>query len=195
MGRTKSYLDYETELLSGDAKNMNRASAMWANRVPKQVYVANNEQKPYTEEELGLPTLPMPPKNKLGHNQTGDYQIFIPHLNRTIGMGWERKTVEDLYSTLVHNKERFDNECMRALDIYDYLIIGVECTRERFLKYRPRGQPGASIASRVGIITHFEPRYKYRVILKWCGNRQNACRELVTQGTLWLQYNWPKMFA
>lgn len=211
MGRTKSFLDYEQDIreahAAGDYDKLHSRVAKWAERVPLSFYAANNEQKPYDSDDLqGCEVLPMPPKKKLGFNQTGDYIGFLPdyldaenkpHLT---GVFWDRKELSDWYNTIIHGQDRFYNECQRSIEIdaCDYMLIGVEGTLEKFLTYMPlqklngkvRKTKGASVASRAALVDHLAPRFDYRVNIQWHGGRSYAAKALVKRNRQWLKHHY-----
>ena len=96
-----------------------RQISKWADMVDVTIFVAKNEQAPYTEEEMGYPILPIPLKSKSGYQQVGDYLFQVNGIMSSIVI--ERKGVTrkngrmigcDLYSTLFNksNRERFKKE-------------------------------------------------------------------------------------
>lgn len=188
---TKSWRDYHEQIINGDERHNN--VKMWSQRAPLCLLVANNEQKPYSETETGEQMLPMPPKKQLGFQQTGDYIGYLLDYDMATGVGWERKTVDDLYSTLIHDRDRFYAECERALGIFDYLLIGAECSEKRFLNYRPKGEKGAYRNSRYALIRELAPMFNYRVQILFCGNRKNAAKRLAQENRLWLKYNYERV--
>lgn len=119
----------------------------WAEKLEVEVLAANNEGQGYqrTPEEIGYKVRPMPrydPK-KFPYRQSCDYLACIS------GIGWykvgiERKTLNDLYSTLIDDDHR-DN-------LYDEILrfntdqrfkdrgifrIDAECTEEEFFDFFP----------------------------------------------------------
>lgn len=201
MGKTKTYQDYEADIrkyhAEGDFDKAHARAAKWSERVPLQFLIANNEQLPYTEElqELGYEVTEMPEKALLGFQQTGDYLCYIPAYERYTGVIWERKSKEDCYGTLIKGNDRFMRECQRAYDNprFNYMLIGVECTKDKLLTYRPKGQSGASVQSRIGIIENLPPRFNYQVQFRWHGARKYAVKDLVRQNQLWLKYHYAEV--
>ena len=198
MGKVKTFEKYEEEVrkfhADGDMDKAHARAAKWSERVPLQFMIANNEQLPYTEEliELGHEVVPMPEKALLGFQQTGDYLCFLPEYKRYTGVIWERKSKEDCYSTLIQGNDRFMRECERACanPRFNYMLIGVEATREKLITYRPQGKAGASVQSRIGIIENIPPRFNYQVQFRWHGARKYAVKDLVRQNQLWLKYHY-----
>lgn len=141
MGKVKTFEKYEKEIrqfhADGDMDKAHARAAKWSERVPLQFMIANNEQLPYTEElqELGYEVTEMPEKARLGFQQTGDYLCFLPHYERYTGVIWERKSPTDIYGTMVHDLDRFVRECLRMVGMkqFNYMLVGVECTREKFI--------------------------------------------------------------
>lgn len=115
----------------------------WASRVFVIVRVAKNETKPWTEEELGIPTFSMGKKVDTGFDQVGDYHFEVTMGDRVVtgGLVVERKEVSDLYGTLMRQdkRERFNREIdrFRADPRFDQMTIIVEGTMEEFLSYVP----------------------------------------------------------
>lgn len=198
MGKIKTFEKYEEEIRAlhteGDLEAAHKKAIKWSERVPLQFMIANNEQLPYTEDliELGHEVTEMPEKALLGFQQTGDYLCYLPSYERYTGIIWERKSKEDAYSTLIHGNDRFMRECDRACanTLFNYMLIGVEATREKLLTYRPNGQKGASPQSRIGIIENIPPRFNYQVQFRWHGARKYAVKDLVRQNQLWLKYHY-----
>jgi hypothetical protein len=117
----------------------------WAQRKPVKVFVANNEGLPNTSEELGYPTEPMKQYDakKWPYYQVGDYQAYVD------GVGWypvcrERKTLADLYATLMdrdHRKNLYEEHGRFSVDPR-YKKDGIfrfdlECTEKDFFEYLP----------------------------------------------------------
>jgi len=203
MGKKKTFHDYEADIrkfhAAGDFEKAHHRAAKWSELVPLTFQIANNEQLPYTEElkELAHGVEEMPPKAILGHNQIGDYLCYLPDYECYTGVLWDRKSKSDAYGTLVHGQDRFFRESEHACEnqLFDYLLIGVECTRDKLLLYRPNGMTGASQASRHGIIENLPPRFKYQVNFQWYGSRKYAIKGLVKQNQYWLKYNYAKVLG
>lgn len=116
----------------------------WADLQEIAVRVASNEQKPWTEGELGYITIPMAKKSECGFNQIGDYQFEILRSDLEIITGMfviERKEISDLYGTLMNRKmrDRFNREIKRyeADPRFDLMIIMVEGSITDFMNYVP----------------------------------------------------------
>ena len=203
MGKTKTFQDYEADIrkfhAAGDFEKAHHRAGKWAELVPLTFMIANNEQLPYTEEliELGHDVKGMPPKAVLGFQQTGDYLCYLPDYCRYTGVLWDRKSKNDAYGTLIGGRERFFRECGRACDnpLFDYMLIGVECSREALMKYTPPGAKGCSKASMAGIIANLPPRFNYQVNFNWNGSRKHAVNSLVKQNRMWLKYNYAKVLG
>ena len=74
------------------------------------VFSPGNEQKPWTEQEIGLPVFPMATKRESGIDQVGDYQsyIYIPgEEGIRLGLCIERKSVSDAHGTFILQRDRF----------------------------------------------------------------------------------------
>ena len=79
---TKTHTDYADEIRKlhgipcrheGQEKRLHACIKEWSSRVPLEFMRPNNEQKPYTEAELGYPVIEMPRKAESGIKQVGDY--------------------------------------------------------------------------------------------------------------------------
>lgn len=120
---------------------------MWAIRTNVEVLAASNEGNGYqrTPEEIGYTVNPMPvyePK-KWNYHQVCDYLAVIQ------GVGWyqvgiERKTLEDLYGTLIDDdhRRRLNAEITRFYNDPRFCKHGIfrmdlECTEEEFYDYFP----------------------------------------------------------
>jgi len=175
----------------------------WARSVPIYYEYAANEKYPYTEEETGQQMRKMQRKDATGFDQTGDYHCFLPYYmnKKTLkplqtGVFWERKEKSDLYNTLIYDMDRFKNECQRAIDDprCSYMVIGAECTIDKFLNYIPAGQRGASLASRYALANSIGPRYDYKVFIMWCGDRAGAVKKMEWANRQWLRYHYKEVF-
>ena len=202
MGKRKSHFDYAVDLEQmcaddADRDKIWRCAGKWAERVPLNFFVASNEQKPYTVEDLGYETHPMPLKKESGVQQTGDYHCYLPDYNTHTGLVWERKELSDFYNTIVHGRDRFFRECQRAVDnpSIDYMMIGIEGTSEKFMKLRPAGGKGAHPSARAAMVESLPARFGYNVIPKWYGGRKYAAKGLIKQNQLWIKYNFFKILG
>ena len=152
----KSRSDYEAEIkvLHYDLmikpnskefkKKMGYRLGRWADMLNIAVRVASNEQKPWTERELGILTIPMAKKSENGFDQVGDYQFEILGENQEIipgGLVIERKEISDLYNTLMNEdkRSRFKREVDRytADPRFDSMIVMVEGSITDFENYVP----------------------------------------------------------
>lgn len=100
---------------------------------------ANNEQKGYTEEELGVPVVGMEQKSKTGIRQTGDYYAEVDGgVHTTL---FERKSLEDFYGSTVMDKNRkrlyAEIERFHRDDRFTRFVILVEATPGDYLRYFP----------------------------------------------------------
>jgi len=115
----------------------------WMLLVGIRIEVASNERTAWTAEMLGYPTVPMQTKHDTGYNQTADYVGVVD----TLYGAWyvptivERKSIEDLYGTLINeeNRARFYREIDRfkADDRFTSLVVIVEGTLVDFIMYQP----------------------------------------------------------
>lgn len=118
---------------------------MWAHRKEAVVYVANNEGLPNSSEEIGYNTEPMKSYHakKWPYKQFGDYIAYVP------GIGWypvvrERKTLSDLYGTLMdrdHRKNLYEELARFKADprfkVKGIFRFDLECTEDDFYNYLP----------------------------------------------------------
>ena len=135
-----------------------------------EVHAANNEQKPLTEKELGLPVKPMQTKKVTGVRQTADYHFYWKFKHekyfRKLGMIVERKEVSDFHNTIINHHDRFNREIFRFLQDSSTLLmfIFIEGSRSEALTFVPpikrySGQQIKSmIAVKIGAIASFEAR-------------------------------------
>lgn len=115
----------------------------WMTFLDIHIEVANNEQTPWTASMLGYPTIPMQTKKSTGYDQIADYVGVVQTCNgdRYIDLIVERKSIEDLYGTLIieDSRERFYNEIARfkADDRFTSMMVIVEGTMSDFILYQP----------------------------------------------------------
>ena len=97
----------------------------------------------------------------------GDYSVA--GLEAAVAV--ERKTLDDLVSTVIHSRERFRNE-LRKLAGYRAACVVVEAGLMDVLsrRYRGNAHPNAVLGSALSIILDF------RVPVFFCSNRQAACQ-------------------
>ena len=171
----------------------------WYKKLDIVIWVASNEQKGWTDEELGFPTAPMPllPElkkvDKSFTGQTGDYVCVVE--GQIMRFGIERKAMEDFYSSLMGRNEdksrkvdRLYREFNRAKQVFDCFYMLVECTEDEYLAYKPlrhkmktesldefnkrNEHPGASIESRRAVVKSIQAK-DVHVVYHEC--RQSAC--------------------
>lgn len=139
---------------------LNRKLGKWFELLDIYIAVAQNEQIPWTEEELCFKTKPMFLKKDIGIDQTGDYAIFVNGTGKPLQECFSSLLVErkgctyesdsrggltmvgcDLYQTLMSQKgrDKFYREIERSkADMrFDRMDVVVECTREQFLQFKP----------------------------------------------------------
>lgn len=152
-----------------ERKLKNRVSS-WVYHLDITIFVASNEQQPWTSEELGYPTRPMLLKQHTKIKQVGDYQAHYSGGGVTgwVGVLVERKGgkrgMEDLYGTLINADScaRFyqEIESFQADDRFSHMVVIAECTLTDFLRYVPAfsgnkrnyDHIGASVESRIAKI-------------------------------------------
>lgn len=125
------------------------------------ICIAQNEQTPWTAEELGYQIKPMFKKAEHGFQQVGDYQIIIDGTSGRLADCFSSLLIErkgctyqaeemrgaremigcDLYGTLLdsQNHKRFVEEIKRFKrdDRFETLIVVCECSYEGFLGFKP----------------------------------------------------------
>lgn len=135
----------------------------WYNLIKPDIYiiVANNEQYPWSSDELGSKTRDMFLKKDIKLNQVGDYQIFVDRCGNALKDSFSSLLVErkgctfesdargglemvgcDLYSTLMlrSNRERFYREILtfERDERFTWMVVICECTYEQFLRFTPK---------------------------------------------------------
>ena len=210
MGKKKTIQDYELEIKTlheeykktkdpSIKKKLNNRLPSWAALVDVTVYVANNEQKPFSSDEIGYPTLPMLTKKEYekrygkgkGVPQVADYQAFI-----TFGSSGEwcttlierkggKKGCEDFYGTLMNadGRDRFYGEISRYQEDtrFKRMIVLVESSMPEFMmfvppfcgKYRNTDHIGACAESRYGTVASL---FVKDVPILFCGTRYAAAK-------------------
>ena len=196
----KSITTYETEIRElhaelidyPDSKTLqNRLSARlgkWQAKLDIVIRVAQNERKPWTDEELCMLTIPMLKKSENNYSQVGDYQFEIAQADQSVftgGLLIERKELSDFYSTFMRaeNRERFYREIDRfqADPRFNSMVIMVEGSMQDFIEYSPKfngntynkNHTGANVASRRSTVAGLFAR---GVPVLWCGNRAQAVK-------------------
>jgi len=153
----------------------------WYEQLDITVFVANNEQLPYTSKELGFRTKPMLSKAQTGCSQVGDYNFHIDNIGGKFldgfgGLVVERKTCADFYGTMFGARDRFYREVQRFHDDsrFDTFYIFVESDLITWLNYRPPNSPiDPMINQKMAVLGSLEARGAHVV---WCGNRAIATR-------------------
>lgn len=141
--------------------SLDRKLGKWVELLDICIIVANNEQLPYSENELGFKTHPMFLKSEVGFQQVADYQIVVNGTGKALkdcfssfvmerkGCTYERDTRGnltmvgcDLYQTLLNRagRDRFYKEIDRfkADTRFTHMDIYAECTFEEFLHFTPK---------------------------------------------------------
>ena len=120
---------------------LSRQLTSWSNLLNITVSVANNETTPWSASELELPCIPMASKKESMMPQTGDYVAYLDDYDMFSGLCIERKTKEDLYSSLMNREKR--DRLYREIARYEldprfnrFMLIA-ECTYDEFLEYVP----------------------------------------------------------
>lgn len=195
-----SQCDIETEILHLDSHlhkfpedekakgKLARKLSKWIDTLDITIFVASNEQKPWTSNELGYPTKPMPTAAMIGFPQVGDYQCYIERggriENNFAGFVVDRKECSDFYGTLFgrdsenrKNRDRFYREIERFQKdprFTDFYVF-VECDLLTWLNYLPPKNPGKDlmINQKVAALASLQARGAH---IMWCGNRALAVR-------------------
>ena len=188
-----------------DLQKLNRRVSSFVKLLDITIFQAQNEQTPWTPDELGYSIRPMLLKEDSGLQQVGDYQAYYSceECSGWIGLLVERKGgkkgCEDLYSTLMNSENcaRFYREIDRFKEDkrFTQMVIIAECSFEQFLLYQPifvgkvrnTQHIGASVEARRGKIASL---YARGVPVIFAGTRKNAVevyRALLRQ---WLIKNY-----
>lgn len=165
----KSIDDYSTSILKLHAElqqipdyhpdydkkqeQLSRQLTAWSKKLDFNIRVASNEQQPWTDEELGMVTIPMEKKAASGYNQTGDYIFEILNDDQSIttgGLCVERKGTTrkngrmvgcDLYSSFSKkdNRRRFEAEFKRYQKDprFNLFVLIAECSYGEYLSFKP----------------------------------------------------------
>lgn len=200
---TKKVLEFHDE----DEKKLKYNLNKWSDKVDTIVYIPGNEQKPWTDSMLGCRTEKMPTKAKSGYLQVGDYHMYLPEFDKYVGICAERKSVDDIYSTLLTGLKRFNREITRFQedDRFESFIIFAECTQEEFINHRPvfkgkwfNKQAAHMKASSVhhnesnkrGVMNALLAR---GVAINFAGNRKKAAEDFVDVCRKWIKYNYQEI--
>lgn len=157
MGTKKALYDYATDIFilhkrinrfpdyhpdyDRTNKQLSRQLTAWSNLLNISVEVAQNEQLAWRTEEIGYTCHPMITKKESLINQTGDYIAFLEDYDQYAGICTERKTLQDLYSSLMDGEQR--SRLMREIARYEAdtrfnkFILIAECDYEDFIAYVP----------------------------------------------------------
>lgn len=192
---------------------LSRRLTAWVDRMDIVVQVASNEQAPWTQEELGYATVPMPTRKASNSLQVGDYHAYLNDYDMYIGICVERKgttrkngilTMCDLYSTISTeaSQDRFYNEINRyKCDMrFERMEIISECSHGEFMTFKPRfngsnynkTNPGMNQPARLAVLTKIQ---NMGVTVMFCGTRKYATeyyRSLIRQ---WCRLNYAKIIG
>lgn len=185
---------------------MNNRVGSWAKLVDITIFAAQNEQLPWTSDDLGYHVRPMLLKEKSGIQQVGDYQAYYrgPGYAGWVGILAERKGgkpkgCEDLYSTLMgaENCARFYREIDRFREDprFTQMVVIAECTLNDFLLYSPAfsgkkrniNHIGANVEARRGKIASL---YTRGIPVLFAGTRKNAIELYMSLIRQWLRQNY-----
>lgn len=124
------------------------------------IVVDSREQKPFWTGSQCMKTALL----------VGDYST-IKLLNK---FAIERKSLQDLYGSIVQGHVRFRNELIRAQVNGIQLVVVVEGTKKNFIKKKFPGGERRNMESATleKIVNTIEQRYKVEVI--WCTSRSAA---------------------
>lgn len=180
---------------------LNYRLSKWIDKLDITIFVAQNEQLPWTENEIGYPTRPMPPKETVGYQQTGDYQFFIDgHSGRFQdkfgGLLIERKTCQDFYGTLFGNRDRFYREIDRFHDDprFEKMIVVVECDTTAWLHYMPPNtkEKTSLVPQKIATLASLENR---GVSVVFAGDRTLAARFYRDCIRMWCMRNYARIIG
>lgn len=187
-----------------DEEILSRLISEFVKRLDITILQAQNEQLPWTSDDLGYNVRPMLLKQKTGIQQVGDYQAYYSGAGVAgwVGILGERKGgkkgCEDLYSTLINqeNCARFyrEIETFQEDKRFSQMVVIAECSFEQFLLYTPlftgnvrnTNHIGASVESRRGKIASL---YNRGVPVIFAGTRLNAIKTYKALIRQWLIKN------
>lgn len=132
----------------------------WFGLLDITIFVASNEQTPWSSEELGHKTRPMLLKSECGMQQVGDYMIFVDGHGKSLPDSFSSLLIErkgctyesdargglkmvgcDLYSTLLNKTKhtRFVEETKRFKESgqFDIMVVIAECSYNEYLNFKP----------------------------------------------------------
>lgn len=174
-------------------KMWRRAAWIYEHGIDVRVERANNEKKKYTEEEIGLPIVPMRTKAETGDRQTADYVLFWkfkfeqeiegePSPYRKMGICFERKEVKDFHGTIIANYDRFDREMDRFLrdKKTKLMIVLIEGTLAETIAFLPPMRYGGNqvkgmMAAKLGAIASIGAR---GVHVHFAGTRESSANSI-----------------
>lgn len=225
----KTLVDYEQDIVSlhnqllhilpsnpvfkQKQSELSRRLTAWVDRMDIILHVASNEQAPWTSDELGYATVPMPTRKASNSLQVGDYHAYLNDYDMYIGICVERKGTTrirgrlvdcDLYSSLSadYRIERIYNEINRyKCDMrFDRMEIIAECSYGEFMTFKPRFNgkeynnmnPGMNQPARLAVLTKIQ---NMGVPVMFCGTRKYATeyyRSLILQ---WCRLNYAKIIG
>lgn len=188
-----------------DIQKLNRRVSSFVKLLDITIFQAQNEQTPWTPDELGYSIRPMLLKENSGIQQVGDYQAYYSMPGRAgwVGILAERKGgkkgCEDLYSTLMNSENcaRFYREIDRFQEDprFTQMVVIAECSFEQYLLYQPpfvgktrnTHHIGASVEARRGKIASL---YARGVPVIFAGTRKNAIEVYKALIRQWLIKNY-----
>ena len=151
-------------------------------RNPFTICVDTREQLPYRfngikgdSKQKGLPIAVEISKVTL---KTGDYSI--EGLENRIAI--ERKSLEDAYSSFIHDRKRFERELERLSDM-EFSMVIVEALEDDLYQYVQRYTSGNPKSVYRSVISW---RVKYGIHFCFANSRQRAMRDTFRH----LQYFW-----
>ena len=128
---------------------------------------------------------------------TREQRPYWPSNRRTLNVGdyttesllgkfhIERKSLQDLYGTLIHNHPRFRREIIRAEERGTVLVVVVEGSHDDFINKRfPKGdQRKCTKEVLTKIVATVRRRYKLEII--FCSNRERAKKKTLSLLKAW----------
>lgn len=190
-----------------DEKKVSYNLKKWVEKLDITIHVAGNEQRSWSEKMLGYDTIKMPTKAESGFRQVGDYHMYLNDYDKFVGICAERKSVDDIYSTLLTGLKRFNREITRFHEDtrFDSFIIFAECTQEEFISYRPvfRGNRFNKQAAymKTSNVHHNESNKRGTmnslmargVAINFAGNREKAAGDFIDMCKKWCKYNYQEI--
>jgi ERCC4-type nuclease len=140
---------------------------------PFTIIVDTREKIPYSFYDVYIGRKKAFALTSIGTLSTGDYSIQGFETKICV----ERKSLEDLYHTLIHDRERFIHELERMQDLERSLVV-IEGTWQQIAdpeRFDPTWHSSAHPNSIIGSIVTFSSQFP--TLWKAAGNRANGQKE------------------